>query len=231
MLPSKTSVKDLEASAQKGDRQAQNALGMLNELGLIPEASDVEAKKWFGAAVKGGDPEAALALARLQEMTVPKGDAKIVAALYQVAAKQGFRAPADRVKEAFPQDRKKTVLVVDDLETYRRTTGQLLEKLGYKVSLAQDAYAALRLVEKGTPIDLILTDLDMPEMNGVEMLQLIRQRYRRTELPVVMVTASRDVELLKKAKALGLQGWILKPYNAEMLKQTVEKILREKKAS
>ena len=228
---SKKSIKELQTEAQKGSRDAQNALGMLHELGLIPEASDTEAKQYYGAAVKGGDPQAALALARLQEISVPKGDAKIVAALYKMAAAQGFRSPADRVNEAFPRTQQKTVLVVDDAESYRLATTQLLQRNGFKVIHVSDAYQALRVVEKGTPLDLVLTDLEMPEMNGLEMLQLIRKRYLREDLPVIMLTASRDVELLKKAKSFGLRGWVLKPYDPGKLMLAVNAIWTAKKAS
>lgn len=227
----KKSMTELVAAAQAGDSEAQNSLAMLHELGLIPNAQVNEAMQWYGKAVKSGDPQAAIALARLQEQAIPKPDGKIIEALYKVAAKQGYRSPHVRRNEVFAKENRPTVMVVDDTESYRKSATALLEKNGYKVFASPDAFQALRYIENGNVVDLVLSDLEMPEMSGVEMLQLIRQRYRRTDLPVIMVTSSRDVELLKKAKSYGLQGWILKPYEANMLLQTVQKTLSTKKAS
>jgi len=221
----KRPIEELLAEAKRGNVEALNALGMLHELGLIPEASAAEAAKLYATSAKAGDPLAALYLGVLLENGAEglAADPKAAAAYFQMAEKGGFRQGDERLSEAGIG--RSTILVVDDSPTLRTVTRNLLSKSGFDIIEAADAAQAIRFLQGGGRVDLVLSDVEMPNMDGVEMLAIIRGRLKRKELPVVMVTSVRDVNVLKKAKILGVQGWILKPYDHDILVQIVRKAL------
>ena len=102
-----------------------------------------------------------------------------------------------------------TVLVVDDLPDARDLLARLLRIGGYKSVTAEDGSAALSAVESEAP-DLVLLDVMMPEMDGVEVLRRLRDHPRWKDLPVVLFTAVTDGPLLAEAGRLGVQDFILK---------------------
>lgn len=222
----KKPIEDLLTAAKSGNLDAQNALGMLHELGLIPEANLRDALNWYSKAAKAGDPLAALTVGKIYQLGSKDihVDQKAADAYFQMAEKGGFRKPEARLAEAGIVG-KRTILLVDDSQTIRAVTRNLLSKSGFEVVEAVDAAQAIRFLQSGAHVDLILSDVEMPQMDGVEMLAIIRNRLKRKELPIVMVTSVRSLEVLKKAKMLGVQGWILKPFENDMLVQIVKKAL------
>ena len=221
----KRPIEELQAEARNGNVEAQNALAMLNELGLIPQASAAEAAKLYAKSAKAGDPVAALYLGVIYEngaAGVPV-DMKAAASYYDLAEKGGFHKAEDRLAEAGVGRR--TVLIVDDSASVRSVTRSLLSKSGFDVVEAADAAQAIRFLQNGGQADLVISDVEMPNMDGLEMLAIIRGRLQRKDLPVVMLTSVRELGVLKKAKSLGVQGWVLKPYDHEMLVQIVRKAL------
>lgn len=125
-------------------------------------------------------------------------------------------------------------LVVDDLPTVRRIVVALLKALGHsKVSEAEDGEKALKLLQSGdalgTPINFVVTDWNMPVMDGLALLQTIRATANLQHLPVLMITAEAEANNIIAATKAGADGYILKPsLNAVILKQTLEKILMKK---
>lgn len=230
----KQSLAELESAAAEGDNNALQSLAMLHELGLVENASVATAVQCYTKAVKAGDPAAAISLAHLQEQNPNKNPQreKIVEGLYQFAASKGYRRSAERVAETFPKVSKGVILLVDPVDASRAKTKALLEAARYEVRDFFEPYRALRLIENGETIHLVISDLQMKELDGVEFLQLIRQRYQRSDLPLIMLAPSKDLEPLKRAKGFGVQGWILKPYDPLALVQTVHKLFAPlKKAS
>jgi two-component system NtrC family response regulator len=114
------------------------------------------------------------------------------------------------------------ILVVDDDESLRRVTQVRLQKAGYEVATAADGQQALALLER-IPIDLVITDLKMPGISGVDLLQRVKTDY--PEKIVVLVTAYGTVESAVEAMKLGAYDYILKPINAEALNHLVSRAL------
>jgi two-component system NtrC family response regulator len=114
------------------------------------------------------------------------------------------------------------ILVVDDDESLRRVTQVQLEEEGYLVATAQNAAEALHLLAK-RPQDLVVTDLSMPGMSGVDLLRVIRSEYPETI--VVLVTAFGTVENAVQAMKLGAYDYITKPVNPDNLRLTVDRAL------
>jgi two-component system chemotaxis response regulator CheY len=121
------------------------------------------------------------------------------------------------------------VLVVDDFSTMRRIVSNLLREIGFtKITEAEDGEKALHCLRSGIPINFVVTDWNMPVMDGLTMLQKIRATEDFKDLPVLMVTAEAKKENIIAAAQAGADGYIVKPFNAATLKEKVDKILAKK---
>lgn len=119
------------------------------------------------------------------------------------------------------------ILVVDDEEGARDLFNTILTDEGYDVSLANGGEEALGLF-KSYPFNLVITDIKMPVMDGLQLLQEIRKMGSKTD--VIMVTAYGEVESYLKAMSLGAAEYINKPIRIKELKQIVHKVLTEQRA-
>ena len=110
------------------------------------------------------------------------------------------------------------VLVVDDALTVRNTLQQLVEDAGFYVETARDGLDALDKLRDFTP-RVVLTDLEMPNMNGVELTQSLRNREETKALPIIMITSRSQDKHRELAQQAGVDAYITKPYNeGELLK-------------
>jgi two-component system chemotaxis response regulator CheY len=121
-------------------------------------------------------------------------------------------------------------LVVDDFSTMRRIVSGLLRELGYsKIYEAEDGAAALKILQSNeVRVDFVVTDWNMPVMDGLTLLQSIRAIDGLSQLPVLMVTAEAKKENIIAAAQAGADGYIVKPFNAGTLKEKLDKILSKK---
>ena len=119
------------------------------------------------------------------------------------------------------------ILVVDDEEGARELFNTILTDEGYEVALANSGADALTLF-KNKPFNLVITDIKMPVMDGLQLLQEIRNMGSKTD--VIMVTAYGEVESYLKAMSLGAAEYINKPIRIKELKRIVHKVLTEQKS-
>jgi two-component system, chemotaxis family, chemotaxis protein CheY len=116
-------------------------------------------------------------------------------------------------------------LVVDDFATMRRIVRNLLKESGYSnVEEAEDGVAALGLL-KETKFDFVISDINMPNMNGFELLRQIRAQPEFKALPVLMVTAEAKKEDIVNAAQCGASGYIVKPFTKATLEEKLGKII------
>lgn len=116
------------------------------------------------------------------------------------------------------------ILVVDDFSTMRRIIKNLLRDLGFNnVSEADDGATALPMLQS-THFDFLITDWNMPNMKGIDLLKAIRSDEKLKKLPVLLVTAEAKKEQIIEAANAGVNGYVVKPFTAETLKQKIEKI-------
>jgi two-component system chemotaxis response regulator CheY len=117
-------------------------------------------------------------------------------------------------------------MIVDDSEMVRRHVAQTLIPAGFTIVEASDGADALeQLVGAGAFPSLIILDVNMPNMNGIEFLQTLRAAEKRAaRVPVMMLTTEGQPRLMQEAKALGAKGWIVKPFKSEMLVAAVKKL-------
>jgi two-component system, chemotaxis family, chemotaxis protein CheY len=121
-------------------------------------------------------------------------------------------------------------LVVDDFSTMRRIVKNFLNDLGYTaVEEADDGNTALPILKQGN-IDFLVTDWNMPGMPGLELLKAVRSDPQLAKLPVLLVTAEAKREQIVEAAQAGVNGYVVKPFTAETLKDKIEKILASRAA-
>lgn len=116
------------------------------------------------------------------------------------------------------------ILIVDDFSTMRRIIKNLLGELGYtNTAEADDGSSALPMLKNGN-FNFLVTDWNMPNMTGIELLKAVRADERLKTLPVLMVTAEAKREQIVEAAQAGVNGYIIKPFTADTLREKIEKI-------
>lgn len=117
----------------------------------------------------------------------------------------------------------KTVMIVDDSTVIRVTVKRSLEGAGYRVVEAEEPISALEKLNS-EKVDLIISDVNMPTMNGIEFLIELKKRDDCKFTPVVMLTTESQQELMMKGKEAGAKAWIVKPFSEKKLLMAVEKL-------
>jgi len=116
------------------------------------------------------------------------------------------------------------ILVVDDFSTMRRIIKNLLRDLGFtNTTEADDGLTAMPILQAGG-IDFLVTDWNMPGMQGIDLLKAVRADENLSHLPVLMVTAETKREQIIEAAQAGVNGYIVKPFTAGTLKEKIDKI-------
>jgi two-component system, chemotaxis family, chemotaxis protein CheY len=121
-------------------------------------------------------------------------------------------------------------LVVDDFSTMRRIIKNFLTDLGYtNITEADDGKTALPVLKSGV-VDFLITDWNMPGMPGLELLKEVRNDPATKKLPVLLVTAEAKREQIVEAAQAGVNGYVVKPFTAQTLKEKIDKILASQAA-
>ncbi len=122
-------------------------------------------------------------------------------------------------------------LIVDDFSTMRRIVRSLLKEMGYtNADEAEDGVAAIAKL-RAQPFDFVVSDINMPNMNGFELLQAIKADDELRHLPVLMVTAEARKEDIVQAAQSGAAGYIVKPFTKATLEEKVERIMQRRAAA
>jgi len=116
------------------------------------------------------------------------------------------------------------ILIVDDQKGVRRLLEEIFRQQGWTVRSAADGLEAIELVEEISP-DLILMDVKMPNMNGLEATQEIM--LRRPDIPIIMMTAYGEIEVVRQALDAGVKRCISKPFDIKILRDMVDKLMTE----
>jgi CheY-like chemotaxis protein len=130
-----------------------------------------------------------------------------------------LRAAAE-ARSAAHSMRRSRVLIVDDSVSVRRAVATLLEDQGYEVLQARDGLEAARAMEATRP-DALLTDLEMPNMNGLELSAHVRSRPELAGLPIIMITSRSMDKHRRQAMSMGVDVYLTKPYSDQELLQHV----------
>lgn len=117
----------------------------------------------------------------------------------------------------------KRILAVDDSRTMREMVSFTLKGAGYDVIEAEDGKAALTALN-GEKVDAVITDLNMPNMNGFELIANLRSNPLYKFIPILMLTTEGDDSKKQEGKSAGATGWIVKPFNPQKLVEVMQKV-------
>jgi len=118
----------------------------------------------------------------------------------------------------------RTIMTVDDSASIRQMVGFTLKQAGYQVVEAVDGKDALAKLN-GPAVHMMLTDLNMPNMDGIELIRHVRASSSSKFIPIVMLTTESQAEKKQAGKEAGATGWIVKPFKPEQLLAVVKKVL------
>lgn len=118
----------------------------------------------------------------------------------------------------------KKILLVDDSRTVRQQVGITLTEAGYATVEAENGQQAISVLAANPDLAMIIADVNMPVMNGIDMVQRIKDDNLAPSVPIIMLTTEGQAELIDRAKKAGAKGWIIKPFKAELLVNAVKKL-------
>jgi len=119
----------------------------------------------------------------------------------------------------------KTILIVDDSSSLRTVVRMALNRAGYNVLEASDGVEAMTALEKAAKVHLIVSDVNMPNMDGISFVSQIKRHPRHKFVPVVMLTTEGQDAKKEQGRAAGAKAWILKPFNPPQLLDAVSKLV------
>lgn len=120
----------------------------------------------------------------------------------------------------------KTILIVDDSESIREVVNFTLENAGYNVLVGIDGRDALKFLDGKQVIDLLITDLYMPNMDGIGLIKAVRANPNYRRIPILFLTTESQRSKKIEAKNAGATGWIIKPFVPAKLLSALNKVLR-----
>jgi chemosensory pili system protein ChpA (sensor histidine kinase/response regulator) len=156
------------------------------------------------------------------------GEGRVILLLDPTLLREGARKPAAPVREAAAAsldtaDRRPTVMLVDDSVSIRKFVGQMLEKAGFQVVTAIDGQDALEQLLDRT-VDVVVTDLEMPRVNGYALIEDLRRRPATREVPVIVMTTRAGDKHADLARRLGVRHYITKPVDEQSFVRVVESV-------
>ena len=119
----------------------------------------------------------------------------------------------------------KTILIVDDSTSLRTVVRMALERTGYAVLEAGDGRQGLAQLEKAGKVNLIVSDVNMPNMGGIEFVTEVKKHPRHRFVPVIMLTTENQRDKMEQGRAAGAKAWIVKPFNPPQLLDAVSKLV------
>lgn len=122
------------------------------------------------------------------------------------------------------------ILIVDDDNVLRKNIADLLVSANHFVIQADNGKKGFEMAEKNKDIEMVISDFEMPELNGLEMIEKIKNLDTHKKLPTFVLTTKTDKDLRKKSQEIGVLGWIVKPYQDEAILQMVDTIAKSQSA-
>ena len=118
----------------------------------------------------------------------------------------------------------KTILTVDDSKTMRDMVNATLRESGFNVLEAGDGEEALKVLTDSDVVDMIITDINMPKMDGIDLIKNLRDIPKYKFTPIIVLTTEGGNEMKERGKEAGATGWVTKPFNPDKMLQIVHKL-------
>ena len=120
----------------------------------------------------------------------------------------------------------KRIVIVEDFNTSRQIIKKTLEKMGHEVLEASDGRDALKYFSGGSTVDLLISDYNMPNMDGAALIEYVRAKEEYKYIPILMLSTETNVAKQNRAKEAKITGWIRKPFEIDEFTRIIEKALR-----
>lgn len=118
----------------------------------------------------------------------------------------------------------KQILIVDDSSSIRQQVSEVLVQAGFSMVEAADGLEGAERIHSCPDLSLVICDINMPRLNGLEMLDSVKDELARRSLPVVMLTTEADADAIAHAKRAGAKGWLVKPFKDQLLVAVARKL-------
>jgi len=118
----------------------------------------------------------------------------------------------------------KRIMTVDDSASIRQMVGFTLRNAGYEVLETEDGQEALEVLER-EPIDMLITDLNMPNVDGISLIKKVREKAETKFIPIIMLTTESQDDKKNQGREAGATGWIVKPFRPDQLINVITKVL------
>jgi len=119
----------------------------------------------------------------------------------------------------------KTILIVDDSSSLRIVVRIALTRAGYEVLEAEDGVQGLKALDKALKVNLIVSDVNMPNMDGITFVTQVKQHPKHRFIPVIMLTTEGEEDAKNRGRLAGAKAWMVKPFNPPQLLDAVSKLL------
>lgn len=123
-----------------------------------------------------------------------------------------------------------SILIVDDSPSMRRMVSATLRTAGHDVGEAEDGSRALTAAGM-RPFDIVISDMNMPGMTGIELVEALRRQGTHRHIPILMLTTETSEDMKNRARNAGASGWLVKPFDPEQLIAVVDKVLARRAAA
>lgn len=210
----------VEEKAGKGDTEAQCALAFLFEIGLDRPQNYRQAAHFWQLAAKVGNQ---LAISKLEQLL---RDDKIQTCWLDQSTLPSPNKKPQKEREGGQISQK--ILLADDEDEIRILTGNFLELAGFKIIHAVNGEEAIQKILANPDIKIIVTDLKMPKLNGLQMVKTLRRMQVAETAKIVMMTAFSQPTLIAEGKKLNVDAWLVKPIRHEALLDTLKRLIERK---
>ncbi len=212
---------ELETKAAEGDTEAQCSLAFLYEIGIERAQDYRKAAQYWQMAAKAGRQ---LAIDKLRLLL---DEGKIEASWLDSNLDPGAPSRISQETRAGLELAPK-VLMADDEEEIRALMAEVLESAGYRIIHAANGEEAVQKVMAHPDIRLIVTDLKMPKLNGLQFVKTLRRMKLAENARIVVMTAYSQPALIAEGKKLAIDAWLVKPVRQDALVETVKRLLERK---
>ncbi len=212
---------DLDTKASEGDTEAQCSLAFLFEIGIERPQDYRKAAHYWQMAAKAGRQ---LAIDKLRQLL---DDGKIEASWLDSPATL-TTAPRNAAEERPGMELAPKILMADDEEEIRNLMAEVLTNAGFRIVHASNGEEAVQQVMAHPDIRLIVTDLKMPKLNGLQFVKTLRRMRLAESAKIIVMTAYSQPALIAEGKKLSIDAWLVKPVRQDALVEAARRLLERK---
>ena len=229
MMKSKKSINELKQESEKGDLSASISLALISEMGFYKDADQQEAMKFWERAAQQDDPMAVKCYIHcLENLPEDQQDPKKIDALKDQLKKLGFRSNESLVTRFNEAGALRRVLVVDDDSDFCQLICDSLETLpNIKVAWANRGSLGLRKIVEMKGIELLMVDVNMPEMSGPQLVKILKTQSSLAHVPVIVMTGLSPHDKIPGMQGMEVKKILHKPIKIAELRKVVMAVLEQ----